>query len=66
MSPSDIRDAVRECLTECLTVDMPLSAMATYFSHLRDKGWIDQDIHRVELILVKVLSRMVHWSEEEA
>ena len=64
MKPSDIRDAVRECLTECLSVDMPLSAMASYLSQLRTNDWPDQDIHRVELIIVKVLSRLVHWSEE--
>ena len=63
VTQSDIRDAVRECLTDCLNADLPLSAMASYVSHLRLSDWPEDEIWSVELIVVKVLSRLMQWSD---
>lgn len=63
VTQADIRDAVRECLTDCLNADLPLSAMASYVSHLRLIDWPEHDIRSVELIVVKVLSRLMQWSD---
>ena len=59
-----IRGAVQECLARCYRGNTPLGVLAEFNAELRDKGWSDVDIRKVESSARKVLAGVVAKSHE--
>ena len=59
-----VRDAVRDCLTECLQNPVPLNVLSEFTKRLYSEGWLTADIHKVETIVVRILSHMMDQDAE--
>ena len=53
---SAISSAVQECLARCYKGGTPLGVLAEFMSELRDKGWSDADVRKMEAAVRKVLA----------
>ncbi len=54
-SAQAITAAIQSCLDECRQSDSPLAAVAETVERLRDEGWREIDVRRVEKVVLKVL-----------
>jgi len=52
---STITVTVRACLDECRTSDIPLDVVAATIHRLRQSGWHEGDVRRVQTIVHRVL-----------
>jgi len=53
----EISAAVKDCLDRCyVSGPTPLGAIAQYLAELRQRGWTEADLKRVELSVRKVLA----------
>jgi hypothetical protein len=58
-SETAIRAAVQDCLARCYRGNTPLGVLAEFTAELRDKGWSNADIRKVETSVRKVLAGVV-------
>jgi hypothetical protein len=64
---SELNQAVQRCLTRCYADNEVLATLAVFLQELRHlEGWLESDIHDVEVAVLKVLNRIVDKSDEPA
>lgn len=56
---SEIRAAVKNCLARCMQGDTPLGIIAEFKAELRDSGWSESDVLKVEQTVRKMLAGIV-------
>jgi hypothetical protein len=57
-SESEIREAVESCLEQCYKAESPVLCLAESVERLRAEGWGQNDVRRVETLVLKVLSAL--------
>jgi hypothetical protein len=62
-SRKSIDAKIKACVAQCLRADLPLACLAEFVSQLRQDGWSAQDVHEVELAVLKVLARILSGEE---
>jgi len=60
-----IRAAVQDCLARCYEGNTPLGVLAQCLSELRQQGWDQSDIRKVETAVRKVLAGVVTEDQTE-
>jgi hypothetical protein len=55
-SDSAIRAAVKDCLAHCYSGGTPLGVIAEFRGKLREEGWSDVDVRKVESAVRKLLA----------
>jgi hypothetical protein len=55
-SDSAIRAAVKDCLSHCYSGGTPLGVIAEFVTKLREEGWSETDVRKVESAVRKLLA----------
>src|SRR5438094_5016889 len=58
-SENEVRAAIERCLEACYQADSPVVKVAEFTENLRAEGWAADDIRRVELVVLRMLTRLV-------
>ena len=54
-TPQSLPDAIDFCLARCYRDDSPMLRLSEGLDELRQAGWIEDDVRRVELLVLKRL-----------
>ena len=61
---SDVRTAIERCLEGCYQAQSPVVRLAEFMEELRTSGWEPADVRRVELLVLKMLARLLSPKED--
>jgi hypothetical protein len=63
VTTSRLNGAVQLCLQRCYRAENPISALAEYVADLRSIGWKDSEVDELEIVVRRILRRMVYLPE---
>jgi hypothetical protein len=63
VTTSRLNCAAQLCLQRCYRAESPISELARYIAELRSLGWSDREIEELEIVVRRILRRVVRLPE---